>query len=295
MKTPTTPSDQSRVRRLVMPTMVFATLATAAPHLFSPLQNAVFAKNYFSGNWSTAFPIGPSMGLLALSSSLVGYVFSESIWTRGRFLQGVFLLALLVLALANSTDDSWKDKTFSSLICIQVVHGVILTLLAVHAMIRRFGQDDTRVRHSIRQLMMATFVVAVAIWTYKIAQPHLAQVLLLKYAATFNYWVLIVGSLLALNTMAWRLPLQMSRRRHRWTIPAVSAFAVLLGIGAGVVYLSINPLWDTSMSTARYAVHIGFACCFLFQGATIYLLDFGIRFLSTSATPKQEATSRLTR
>lgn len=274
--------------------MVFATLATAAPYLFSPLQNAVFAKNYFSGNWSTAFPIGPSMGLLALSSSLVGYVFSESIWTRGRFLQGVFLFALMVLAMANLTDDSWKDKTFSSLICIQVVHGVILALLAVHAMIRRFGQDDTRVRHSIRQLMMATFVVAVAIWTYRIAQPHLAQVLLLKYAATFNYWILIVGSMLALNTMAWRLSLQMSRRR-RWTIPVVSAFAVLLGIGTGVLYLSINPLWDTSMSTARYAVHIGFAYCFLVQGATLYLLDFGIRFLSTSAIPKQEATSRLTR
>ena len=199
---------------------------------------------------------------------------------------------MLVLLLAFSFEDNWKDKTFTALICIQAIHATGLVLILVPASFLRRGNHRTRSQHSIRQMMMATFVAAVTIWAFRTAQPHINQVLILKHVAppTFNSWILIVGLMLALNTMAWRVSLNLALTR-KWIPPSVLVLAVMLGCGAGVLYLSINPRWDTSMQAARYAVHSGYACCFLFQGALLCMFDLGATLLSKTANQNEDATN----
>ncbi|TWU44670.1 hypothetical protein Poly51_59390 [Rubripirellula tenax] len=265
-----------------------APLAMAGLILFYPFPNTIFAKNYFSGNWNFNFPIGPSVGLLALSSSVVGFLTAESI-LKGTFLRGAFLLSLLAVPLAIAFEDNWKDKTFTALICIQAVHGLSLLLICVPAILLRHHRHGTRIRLSIQQMMMWTFVTAVAIWVCRTTQPHINQTLMLKHVVqpTFNYWILIVGVVLALNTIAWRFSLKPTLSR-KWTLPFAVMGAVLLGYGSGVLYLSINSRWDTSMHAAKFAVHSGYVCCFLLQGAMIYLLDLGAAFLPLAAIQARE-------
>ena len=112
------PLKQTVVRILAASAGLVTTFAMAGLILFYPIQNAIFAKNYFGGNWGPIFPIGPSVGLLASSSSIVGYLATTSV-RKGTFLRGAFLLSMLVLLLAFSFEDNWKDKTFTALICIQ--------------------------------------------------------------------------------------------------------------------------------------------------------------------------------
>jgi len=195
------------------------------------------------------------------------------------------LLALFAIPFAWILADNWKDKTFTALVLIQLVHALALFLISgVLTFFHERRWPLIRLRFSINGMMMWTFIAAVAIWIGTLVQPHFRQTLMIEKLViqpSANYWIPIVSLALALNSVLWNSLLKSKPIRVRQVGYAVVGSA-LLGYGSGVLFHFMNTRWDATLHSATSDVHTGYMCCFFLQGAMLLLLDSGAACLSNA-------------
>jgi hypothetical protein len=206
----------------------------------------------------------PSSRSLALATALVGSLS----WALARSGRSFSFRILAVLIVAVSVAWLMPQRLFGPSVYYFILFFVIQSLavfaLSVASNTRERASANTG-RFTILELLMLTMLVAIAcvswqhfaqIVSYHQIGPHMPPAN--RIGSRFNWWLLLLGMVAGVNSVAWMAPADAVRGRWLLRVGSAIVFAATAGYVIALWYGASELFWPPNRAYSRKVLHYGY-------------------------------------